>query len=91
MAIKHFIKNSKGGKVEVRTTPVKAVRLFCLECMCYQIAEIPRCTATLCPLYPYRMGKSHTGRKGNAVSLPHRRSKLAQESTIISQPIPDYT
>lgn len=32
------------------------IRNFCLECMHYQIAEIRRCTATECWLYPYRLG-----------------------------------
>ena len=31
-----------------------AIRAFCLECMGYQSAEVNRCTAPACPLYPYR-------------------------------------
>ena len=31
-----------------------AMRAFCLECMGYQSAEVNRCTAPACPLYPYR-------------------------------------
>ena len=31
-----------------------AVRMFCVECMGYEQAEIPRCTSLACPLYPYR-------------------------------------
>jgi hypothetical protein len=33
-----------------------AMRAFCLECMGYESAEVPRCTAPTCPLYPYRRG-----------------------------------
>ena len=79
MATKHMIHDGNGGKREVTTTPVKAIRLFCMECMCYQKAEIPRCTAQLCPLYPYRMGKAGTGRRGNPEFLPHTRSKIEQD------------
>ncbi len=31
-----------------------AIRAACLECMGYQSAEVNRCTAPACPLYPYR-------------------------------------
>ena len=31
-----------------------AMRAFCLECMGYDAAEVRRCTAPACPLYPYR-------------------------------------
>ena len=31
-----------------------AIRAFCLECVGYQSAEVNRCTAPACPLYPYR-------------------------------------
>ena len=59
MAIKHTIRNSRGKQVEVSLTPIKAIRTFCLECMMWMQAEIPRCTAPLCPLFPFRMGEAH--------------------------------
>ena len=31
-----------------------AIRAMCIQCMGYESAEIERCTATACPLYPYR-------------------------------------
>ena len=31
-----------------------AIRAFCLECVGYESAEVNRCTAPACPLYPYR-------------------------------------
>ncbi len=31
-----------------------AIRAFCLECVGYQSAEVNRCTAPACALYPYR-------------------------------------
>lgn len=61
MSIKHTIRSEKCGGMtaEVTTTPIKAIRLFCRECMGYKIDEIEKCTAPLCPLFPYRMGDSH--------------------------------
>lgn len=43
---------------ERATSPLKAIRAKCVECMGGYIAEISRCTSTLCPLYPLRMGKN---------------------------------
>lgn len=43
---------------ERATSPLKAIRAKCVECMGGYIAEINRCTSTLCPLYPLRMGKN---------------------------------
>jgi hypothetical protein len=65
MAIKHIIRADGFGRTkEVSLTPIKAIRCQCLECMGYQSAEIPKCTAPLCPLFPFRTGKAHTGKKG---------------------------
>ena len=34
----------------------KAVRSFCLECCGWNAAEVERCTAKMCHLWPYRLG-----------------------------------
>jgi len=31
-----------------------AIKAFCLECVCWIREEVRQCTATACPLYPYR-------------------------------------
>jgi hypothetical protein len=33
-----------------------AMRCHCLMCVGWQPAEVTRCTAKSCPLYPYRLG-----------------------------------
>lgn len=40
------------------TNPVKAIRAFCLECSCGSSAEVKSCPRTVCPLYPFRLGKN---------------------------------
>lgn len=37
-------------------TPIKAIRLKCLDCMCQNAAEVRRCPCEDCTLWPYRMG-----------------------------------
>jgi len=36
--------------------PLKAIRAKCLECCCYQRAEVRACPDKTCALWPYRMG-----------------------------------
>ena len=59
MAIKHTIKGP-GGLVTYELTPRTAIKCFCYECMGFQRPEIERCTATTCPLFPFRMGNAHS-------------------------------
>ena len=52
-------KKKKNDIVEVDITPVKAIRLFCVnECMAGQASLVPGCQDPNCPLYPYRMNKN---------------------------------
>lgn len=38
------------------TTPLKAIRLKCLDCSCYNAAEVRRCHIESCSLHAYRFG-----------------------------------
>ena len=40
-----------------RTTPMKSIRLKCLDCTCEQSQEVRFCEAITCPLWRYRMGR----------------------------------
>jgi hypothetical protein len=41
-------------------TPIKSVRLKCLDCCCSSPKEVELCPVTGCPLFPYRFGKRPT-------------------------------
>ena len=41
----------------MKLTPMKAIRLKCLECCCDSAQEVRLCNSKKCPLYPYRFGK----------------------------------
>lgn len=43
---------------EKHISPLKAIRLKCLDCCCGSSHEVKRCSATKCPLYPFRFGKN---------------------------------
>lgn len=39
-----------------KISPLKAIRLKCVDCCCGSSNEVKLCTATKCPLYPFREG-----------------------------------
>ena len=43
---------------EKRITPLKAIRLKCLECCCGSHKEVKQCQAVSCQLHPFRFGKN---------------------------------
>jgi len=58
MAIEHKIRtNRKDGYRHVKLTPLRAIRFQCIECMNFQAKLVEGCTASHCPLYPFRLGK----------------------------------
>lgn len=53
------------------TSPLKAIKIHCLECCGYQYAEVRNCPCTSCFLYPFRNGKN-----------PFRTHNLTEEQKI---------
>ena len=41
-----------------QTSPVKAIREFCLSCVGGSAAEVKKCHTGACPLNPFRFGKN---------------------------------
>lgn len=50
------------------TSPLKAIRAKCLDCCCDQTTEVKLCSASTCPLHPFRFGKN-----------PFRKRELTDE------------
>lgn len=40
------------------TSPVKAIRAYCLECSNGATSEVKNCPICDCPLFPFRFGKN---------------------------------
>lgn len=51
------------------TSPLRAIRLNCLDCMGGSGNEVKLCPSEQCPLYPYRFGKN-----------PNRTKRILSES-----------
>ena len=56
MTLHHTIRDKGKQFKTVSLTPMKAIRLFCTECMGFQVLEIKECTDKHCPVFPYREG-----------------------------------
>ena len=44
--------------MEQITSPIKAIRAYCLECVAHQKNEVTNCELTACPLHAFRFGKN---------------------------------
>jgi hypothetical protein len=54
--------------------PLKAIREKCLDCCCGNAAEVRKCVAVDCPLWPYRMGTNPL-RKKRELSAAQKRER----------------
>ena len=71
----HKVRTADGGAVELpRYGRQLAIRAMCSECMGWE-SHPKDCTATLCPLYPFR-GKTLRTRKGSKPPLKRTESPL---------------
>lgn len=62
-----------------KLTPLRRIRLKCLDCCCDSAHEVKLCTATDCSLYPVRFGKN-PNRKGIGRDLKAHPLKVAVSS-----------
>ena len=56
--IKHTILNKRREEIEVNLSPLKAIRLNCLDCAGFSSDEVKKCVIPNCSLYPFRFGKN---------------------------------
>ena len=50
------------------TSPLMAIKEFCMECCGYNSADVKTCTAPNCPLFAFRSGKN-----------PYRKREMTAE------------
>lgn len=56
-------------KKKTKLTPLKAIRLNCIDCSGYSKVEVRNCVILDCPLYPFRLG-TNPNRKGKGNKSP---------------------
>lgn len=44
--------------MEEKQSPLKQIRLYCLQCVCGSADEVKRCSIKDCPLWSFRFGKN---------------------------------
>ena len=61
--MKHTIRTSANGRIDVDLTQALAIKLKCMDCLGYEGNPNKDCTSQLCPLYPFR-GKTLLSQDG---------------------------
>ena len=70
-------------------SPLKALRLRCIDCFGDSANEVRLCTAVQCPAWPFRMGKNpwrspvSEARRNQARALADRRARRAVEQRAV--------
>ncbi len=64
-----------------RVSPLRALRLKCLDCCNGSAREVRLCTAVDCPSWPFRMGKNPWRRPLTGEERVERRARLAGKIT----------
>jgi hypothetical protein len=75
----HWVRYLKGDDM----TPVRSIRLYCLDCCGDSPKEVRLCPCTDCTLFPFRLGKNpnRIGKKKN-----HTPKSFTTENTIVDCP-----
>ena len=62
------------------STPMKAIRLKCLDCSCGSNEEVKNCFAKKCPLYQFRFGYKldENGNRRKRDLTDEQRQKMAE-------------
>lgn len=69
---------------DTHLTPIKAIRLKCLDCCCGQANEVRLCPIESCSLWKFRFGKN-PNRKGK-VMTEEEKEKLRERFRSASLP-----
>lgn len=77
MAIKCTYRWKDGTKTEM-LTPIKAIRARCMDCACWNAAEVRNCTLTDCVLWPFRMGRTGNTKRLSPEARKAMRDRLAR-------------
>jgi hypothetical protein len=69
--------------------PMKAIRAKCLDCCCGNAAEVRKCVATDCALWPFRLA-SNPFRKRSVLSEDEKQRRTAQLKRLDSGDQPSH-
>ena len=67
------MKDAKEGNI---TSPLKAIKLFCIDCCGGSFQEVKKCPCKKCPLYNFRVGKKMAVERKKKEMSEERREML---------------
>jgi len=56
-------------------SPLAAIRLKCLDCVCYSAGEVGKCDIANCSIWPFRFGKRPSTAKRQGKTVSHNKYK----------------
>ena len=56
MSVTHTLETREGIQTIENFTKAKAIRQKCMDCTCWQEAEVRKCPSPMCALFPFRFG-----------------------------------
>ena len=65
-----------------RMSPLKALRLRCIDCSGGSANEVRLCTAIQCPAWPFRMGENPWRAPASEAQLAHTRSLVTKRASL---------
>ena len=69
------MKDAKEGNI---TSPLKAIKLFCIDCCGGSFQEVKKCPCKKCPLYNFRVGKKMEAPKRTRNLTEEQREKMRE-------------
>lgn len=63
-------------------TPLKSIRLRCLDCCGYQAKEVRLCSCTDCALWPFRFGRNPNVQMTDARRLALEKARLSKKNPV---------
>lgn len=67
------------AKVPKATSPLKAIRDKCLDCVCGYKPEVERCPCTDCSIWPYRFGYNpYSTSRARTLTVEQRAARAAR-------------
>ena len=76
------MKDAQEGNI---TSPLKAIKLFCIDCCGGSFQEVKKCPCKKCPLYNFRVGKKMVASERKKREMSEERKEMLRRNVAKAQ------
>lgn len=76
------MKDAQEGNI---TSPLKAIKLFCIDCCGGSFQEVKKCPCKKCPLYNFRVGKKMVVSERKKREMSEERKEMLRRNVAKAQ------